>query len=536
MTDRLRLSQARQRAQAIGDAECFGASLTVAEQAVGRTAELDYTRWGRRFLPHLFPVEDAAMHSALDELWSELAERRGARENILGHRKLSKTTRTRPLVLRSALEFREPYQFIVMDSFSQAEQQLANIKHELEHNAEIRAAYPLAAGVGPKWRDDFIILPNGARIDALGTGQKVRGRIHLQSPPTLIICDDLQNDEQVQSQAQREKAWSWFSRALLNAGEEAVLNVVNLASTLHPEAIALRLKGHGAWTTQEFPAFVSWPDRMELWGEWEQVFLDVENCNRRRDADAFYQKHKADMDRGAVVQWPGRYSILSLMMRRTLGHAAFDAEMQCNPIDPEVCEFDPAYFEDVLVEGWPPRRELTIKTIAIDPSKGRDARRGDYSAIVKLGRAAGGLLYIEADLARRTPRRIVQDGIAAFRSFQPDAMGCEGDAMQDLLLPIFDLVSGQQGDMPVPVSAIYSEGVPKPVRIRRLDSYLARRLCRFIDTPGTRMLLDQLRYFPQAEHDDGPDALEMALRLAIMVDHGRTPRGDPLENAPPLEL
>jgi hypothetical protein len=28
------------------------------------------------------------------------------------------------------------------------------------------------------------------------------------------------------------------------------------------------------------------------------------------------------------------------------------------------------------------------------------------------------------------------------------------------------------------------------------------------------MLVDQLREFPHAAHDDGPDALEMALRLA----------------------
>jgi site-specific DNA recombinase len=33
-------------------------------------------------------------------------------------------------------------------------------------------------------------------------------------------------------------------------------------------------------------------------------------------------------------------------------------------------------------------------------------------------------------------------------------------------------------------------------------------------SPGTQLLLDQLRQFPTAEHDDGPDALEMALRLA----------------------
>jgi hypothetical protein len=31
---------------------------------------------------------------------------------------------------------------------------------------------------------------------------------------------------------------------------------------------------------------------------------------------------------------------------------------------------------------------------------------------------------------------------------------------------------------------------------------------------GTQRLVDQLHAFPLADHDDGPDALEMAVRLA----------------------
>ncbi len=34
------------------------------------------------------------------------------------------------------------------------------------------------------------------------------------------------------------------------------------------------------------------------------------------------------------------------------------------------------------------------------------------------------------------------------------------------------------------------------------------------DCPSTKLLLHQLQEFPIADHDDGPDALEMALRLA----------------------
>jgi hypothetical protein len=44
---------------------------------------------------------------------------------------------------------------------------------------------------------------------------------------------------------------------------------------------------------------------------------------------------------------------------------------------------------------------------------------------------------------------------------------------------------------------------------------LSQRRIRFKGgSPGARRLVEQLRDFPNGDHDDGPDALEMAIRLA----------------------
>src|SRR4029077_7151368 len=57
--------------------------------------------------------------------------------------------------------------------------------------------------------------------------------------------------------------------------------------------------------------------------------------------------------------------------------------------------------------------------------------------------------------------------------------------------------------------------VNKQTRIRRIGPLLAARRLRFKShSPATRMLVDQLREFPVADHDDGPAAAEMAIRLA----------------------
>jgi hypothetical protein len=64
--------------------------------------------------------------------------------------------------------------------------------------------------------------------------------------------------------------------------------------------------------------------------------------------------------------------------------------------------------------------------------------------------------------------------------------------------------------------------VNKRVRIRRIGTFLAQRKLRFkARSGGTALLADQLRDFPVGEHDDGPDALEMALRLLIELWNGR---------------
>ena len=55
----------------------------------------------------------------------------------------------------------------------------------------------------------------------------------------------------------------------------------------------------------------------------------------------------------------------------------------------------------------------------------------------------------------------------------------------------------------------------KAMRIRRLGQYLSQGRLKFLKcSPSTRLLVEQLRDFPCGAHDDGPDALEMAIRLA----------------------
>jgi predicted phage terminase large subunit-like protein len=489
--------------------------------------------WGRALLPHHFAKAPSAMHEWLGAQLDSFRAHRGTKVNVVGPRGSAKSTiATLCYVLRAAVEGWEPYIWIVSDTIPQAQRHLENVKAELTGNRLLATAYPQSTGRGPTWRIDFIELPNGIAIEALSTGQRLRGRRKNEHRPSLIIADDLQNDSHIASATQRDLSREWFHGSLLPAGDKRT-NVVNLATALHREALAIQLLEAPGWTSRRFAAIETWPTNMDLWSEWESIYADAENPNAKQDAREFYEVFQSDMDAGAVVLWPAEEDLYTLMqMRVESGRTAFEREKQGSPVDPELCEFPDAYFgDDIWFDAWP--EGLAVRAIALDPSKGRDARRGDYSAYALVGIDRAGLIYVEADMARRPTPQMVADGAALCLRFRPDAFGVEANQFQELLCGEFAAEFARQGMGHILPAAIHNHE-HKLVRIRRLGPWLSQHRVRFLarNTP-TRLLVDQLRDFPVGAHDDGPDALEMALRLANDVLHGRS-ASDGLGNRLPV--
>jgi predicted phage terminase large subunit-like protein len=268
-----------------------------------------------------------------------------------------------------------------------------------------------------------------------------------------------------------------------------------------------------------FRAVEVWPTDMTLWAEWERLYCDLDNPAAREAARAFFDEHRTAMEAGAELLWPEEEDLYTLMrMRVEEGRTAFEREKQNSPIDPERCEWPEEYFGDHLwFRDWP--AQLPVKVIALDPSKRGDSRHGDYSAYVLLGVDAQGLVYVEADLARRPTPQMVADGVALCRRFQPHGFGVEANQYQELLAGEFVAEFRRRKQRVLTPFAIHNY-TSKLVRIRRLAPYLSQQRLRFhARSPSTRLLVDQLRDFPLGAHDDGPDALEMALRLAESMQY-----------------
>ena len=175
---------------------------------------------------------------------------RGSKVNVIGPRGSAKSTiATLCYVLQAAVEGWERYIWIVSDTKEQVQTHLDNVKGELVGNQLLRRHYPNAVGHGRRWRATTIELANGVVIESYGTGQRIRGRRRSADRPTLIVCDDLQNDSHISSASQREASLQWFQGTLLNAGTKTT-NIVNLATALHREALALQLHRTAGWTSR----------------------------------------------------------------------------------------------------------------------------------------------------------------------------------------------------------------------------------------------------------------------------------------------
>ncbi len=189
--------------------------------------------------------------------------------------------------------------------------------------------------------------------------------------------------------------------------------------------------------------------------------------------------------------------------------------------------FDGFWFDD-----WPDN--LALKVMALDPSKGAETKKpGDYQALILYGRHADGTEYVEADLSNTRPMTAVRDDLGRqltagmcevamehYRSFRPEALALEINTFQSLLKVPLQAAARDAGVEPRIME--YSNSVNKQVRIRRLNVPLGKKRMRFRQTPGTRLLVEQLRAFPDPEaHDDGPDALELAYRAAVELHNGK---------------
>lgn len=479
--------------------------------------------WAKYFFPHYLPKPLSQLHKWLVQELQAAHVRRGKYTAIVAPRLGAKTTWTSKIyTLYCVCEELERYQLLVSDTLKLSKKNLSSIRDELVGNQKLAEFYPLACGKGPRWNTTELETRHGFFIEAIGADTATRGSTFKNYRPSRIVIDDLMRDKQARSQNQRDYLTEWFLNALLPMGDRDT-NVIFVGTALHRDDTLQRLKTAPGWQFETFKSIIKEASNQALWDEWKKLFRNPLDKHRADTARAFYKQHEAEMLAGADVLWPEYESLYDLMVyRNTKGEHSFQSEKQGNPTAASKAEWPDDYFPaNIWFDKFP---ALTLKVIALDPSKGK-TDTSDFSAFVMMGLGADGLLYVDANLERRDTTRIVEDGFDIAAEFKPDAFAIETNQFQELLQVEFERQARERGIL-LPLVNV-NNLTKKEIRIRTLGPYIRNGRFRFrANSEGAKLLVDQLREFPYASHDDGPDALEMAIKAMQYLIGGQSQQVD----------
>ena len=467
------------------------------------------------------------MHEEIFLLLKEITERRNARVAIAAPRGYAKSTIIALVYpLWCVLYGKESFVLIVSSTSDQAILRLNDIKKQLETNPLLLSDFPEVCRNKRQvpWRNNRILLPNGAMISAYGAEQQLRGVKKGEDRPGLIICDDLENLEQVREEQQREKLKLWFSGTLINAGHPGT-NFVVTGNVLHYDSLLANLLDpilSPGWIAKKYKAIEKFSDHPELWEQWTSIFRGLSELKKGQTgpeaAKAYFKANSKKMLVGTQVLWPQREDYHNLMtMLECDGTNTFYREKQNEPLDPDTCIFREENFQywdhkyenpQQLIQSLSKNARISA---ACDPSMGK-GRSGDYSAIIVVVKdKRDDVNYvIAADIARRTPDQTIEKIIEFCRIYPIARFAFEKNQFQQVMLDNLTKrarIAGVRFN-----SRPINSKTNKRARIESLETLVTQG--QIVFSRRHKILLEQLRQFPLGKHDDGPDALEMAIQAA----------------------
>lgn len=131
-----------------------------------------------------------------------------------------------------------------------------------------------------------------------GSGQKLRGLKIGGYRPDYIICDDIENDENVESKESREKLKNWFFKALLPSVNPNKFEITFIGTPLHEDSLLMNLVNSKKWHTLQLPVaekypvepgekiLSAWPDRFT-----PEYIKDIYDVYQEQGAvNSFYQE------------------------------------------------------------------------------------------------------------------------------------------------------------------------------------------------------------------------------------------------------
>lgn len=424
-----------------------------------------------------FPLETPLFHKEILDLISDKNNRRIGAIAPRGHAKSTTVDMTYPL-WAGCFE-QEEFIVIISDTYTQAAEFINALKDEFEHNPKIKWLF--GDMKGDDWQDGEFVLSNGIKYAAKGSGMKIRGIRHRHTRPTLMIFDDIENDENIKSAEQRQKLYHWFTKAAIPALARGGRAVV-IGTILHFDSLVNKVM-------KQQDVFKSWQTRV-----FYAITTEEDGTER-----ALWPEHRSLEKLRAMRDDPGDQDFI--------GSITFAQEYQHKPFSEEDAIIQPDWIKECEPSQVPDKHTRLARVLTIDPAAS-ERQTADFTAMIVADLYTDGNVYIRAIRNQRTSPSVTADTVRELDEiYKPQVIGIEKGALG---LVFRDLLEG------LPVIGLE----PDKDKVRRLLAvsrfFEAGRVYTVKNIQNGQAFREQLIEFPKGTHDDMVDAAAYAVRLLFV--------------------
>ena len=406
----------------------------------------------------------------------------------------------------ACLLFRErSYAIIVSETVAQSVQFLGDLKKELLDNDDLRQLF----GIGTLIKDteeDFICqMEDGHlfRVQAKGAEQKVRGLKWKSKRPDLLIIDDVEGDEAVQSKERRDKFKRWFNGALLPCrSSNGIVRIVG--TILHLDSLLEGLMPERQLGGSKIKLLINEP--LKQYTNYKTSWKSI--------------KFRAHTDDFSSILWKERWSRKKLIDERAryviqgLGDV-YSQEYLNVPLDESNTFFKRSDFIPRRDED----KELTLNYYITADLAISQRERSDYSVFCIAGLDSSGRLHlVDIIRDRMDSQQLVETILTLQKLYRPSLFGIESGVIQKSLGPFLNREMLTTG-IYVPLHLL-KPSADKITRARSIQARMRANACKFSKDSGWYQTFEEeLMRFPRDRHDDQVDAWAyMGLMLDKMQD------------------
>lgn len=420
----------------------------------------------------------------------------------------SKTTYyARILPLHAMLFGYSPLTVLLGNTQSAASRLVRNIKTTIESNQEILRDFPNIRSA--QWNTEIITATNGCSIVGYGSDSgAIRGVSNALSRPTLVIGDDLDDDNSVRSEVMTNAMIDWYDRAVMQMGDNVAFTTsfIVTGTLISKNSLLQHIIDSKDFHSIIKRGIIHFAQNTQQWDEWQEIYKSLAREGKQPtkvSEDEYYQYNKELLLAGTEVLWERPNSYYEMMVYRLArGEKAFNSEIQ-NQISNEIgsflapvfttvdneAEYDLLFSFDSAIKG---KDYNAASEVLFHPIKKDVIVRWNYTRKCSY-----------ADAINELSQRI----LSSPRNYS--GIFVEANSAGDIVCDLFE----SKIKKPPYMYNVWriNNRIPKLERIGLVDEYMRKGQIKFINNSTHEELFNEMSFFPNMKNDDALDALAICI-------------------------